>query len=71
MAVLVMVYGHSGSGKSASLRNFDTEQVAVLLGNTEARPTYWFQDSLRTNSARSNAAHTLLELGSNAGLLGE
>ena len=30
MAVLVMVYGHSGSGKSASLRNFDTEQVAVI-----------------------------------------
>lgn len=26
MAVLVMVYGHSGSGKSASLRNFDPEQ---------------------------------------------
>lgn len=30
MAVLVMVYGHSGSGKSASLRNFDSEQVAVI-----------------------------------------
>lgn len=30
MAVLVMVYGHSGSGKSASLRNFDPEQVAVI-----------------------------------------
>lgn len=30
MAVLVMVYGHSGSGKSASLRNFDLEQVAVI-----------------------------------------
>ncbi len=30
MAVLVMVYGHSGSGKSASLRNFDQEQVAVI-----------------------------------------
>jgi hypothetical protein len=25
-----MVYGHSGSGKSASLRNFDPEQVAVI-----------------------------------------
>lgn len=30
MAVLVMVYGHSGSGKSASLRNFDPEQVAII-----------------------------------------
>lgn len=30
MAVLVMVYGHSGSGKSASIRNFDPEQVAVI-----------------------------------------
>ena len=30
MAVLVMVYGHSGSGKSTSLRNFDPEQVAVI-----------------------------------------
>lgn len=30
MAVLVMVYGHSGSGKSASLRNFGPEQVAVI-----------------------------------------
>ena len=30
MAVLVMVYGHSGSGKSASLRNVDPEQVAVI-----------------------------------------
>ena len=30
MAVLVIVYGHSGSGKSASLRNFDPEQVAVI-----------------------------------------
>ena len=30
MAVLVMVYGHSGSGKSASLRNFDPEQIAVV-----------------------------------------
>ena len=36
MAVLVMVYGHSGSGKSASLRNFDPEQVEVInvLGKT-------------------------------------
>ena len=30
MAVLVMVYGHSGSGKSASLRNFDLKQVTVI-----------------------------------------
>lgn len=30
MAVLVMVYGHSGSGKSASLRNFNPEQVTVI-----------------------------------------
>lgn len=30
MAVLVMVYGQSGSGKSTSLRNFTPEQVSIV-----------------------------------------
>lgn len=45
MAVLVMVYGHSGSGKSASLRNFDQEQVAVI--NVLGKPLP-FRSSMKT-----------------------
>lgn len=45
MAVLVMVYGHSGSGKSASLRNFDPEQVAVI--NVLGKPLP-FRSSMKT-----------------------
>ncbi len=30
MAILVMIYGQSGSGKSTSLRNFKPEQVSVV-----------------------------------------
>jgi len=30
MAVLVMIYGQSGSGKSTSLRNFKPEQVSIV-----------------------------------------
>lgn len=45
MAVLVMVYGHSGSGKSASLRNFDPEQVAVI--NVLGKPLP-FRNNMKT-----------------------
>lgn len=36
MAVLVMIYGQSGTGKSTSLRNFDSEEVAVV--NVSGKP---------------------------------
>lgn len=36
MAVLVMVYGQSGTGKSTSLRNFKSEEVAVV--NVSGKP---------------------------------
>ena len=36
MAVLVMVYGQSGTGKSTSLRNFNPEEVAVV--NVSGKP---------------------------------
>jgi hypothetical protein len=36
MAVLVMVYGQSGTGKSTSLRNFDGDDVAVI--NVSGKP---------------------------------
>lgn len=36
MAVLVMVYGQSGTGKSTSLRNFKNEDVAVV--NVSGKP---------------------------------
>lgn len=36
MAVLVMVYGQSGTGKSTSLRNFKNEEVAVI--NVSGKP---------------------------------
>lgn len=36
MAVLVMVYGQSGTGKSTSLRNFKNEEVAVV--NVSGKP---------------------------------
>ena len=45
MAVLVMVYGHSGSGKSASLRNFDPEQVAII--NVLGKPLP-FRNNMKT-----------------------
>jgi len=36
MAVLVMVYGQSGTGKSTSLRNFKHEEIAVV--NVSGKP---------------------------------
>ena len=36
MAVLVMIYGQSGTGKSTSLRNFKSEDVAVV--NVSGKP---------------------------------
>lgn len=36
MAILCMLYGQSGTGKSTSLRNFDPEEVAVI--NVSGKP---------------------------------
>lgn len=36
MAILVMIYGQSGTGKSTSLRNFKSEQVSIV--NVQGKP---------------------------------
>lgn len=36
MAILVMIYGQSGTGKSTSLRNFDPNEIAVI--NVSGKP---------------------------------
>jgi hypothetical protein len=36
MAIIVMVYGHSGSGKSTSLRNFKEKEVGII--NVSGKP---------------------------------
>lgn len=57
MAVLVMLYGQSGTGKSTSLRNFDPNEVAVI--NVSGKPLP-FRTKMRTyncdNYAKIQAA---------------
>lgn len=36
MAILVMIYGQSGTGKSTSLRNFEPDEIAVI--NVSGKP---------------------------------
>lgn len=36
MAILTMIYGQSGTGKSTSMRNFDPEKIAVI--NVSGKP---------------------------------
>lgn len=45
MAVLVMIYGQSGTGKSTSLRNFADDEVAVI--NVSGKPLP-FRNKLKT-----------------------
>ena len=45
MSVLVMLYGQSGTGKSASLRNFNPDGVAVI--NVSGKPLP-FKSNLKT-----------------------
>ena len=45
MAIIVMVYGQSGTGKSASLRNFDSAKIAVI--NVSGKPMP-FRTNLKT-----------------------
>lgn len=45
MAILVMIYGQSGTGKSTSLRNFGEDEVAVV--NVSAKPLP-FRTKLKT-----------------------
>lgn len=57
MAIIVMVYGQSGTGKSASLRNFDPDKVAVI--NVSGKPLP-FRTAMKTlnsdNYAKIGAA---------------
>jgi hypothetical protein len=48
MAVLVMVYGQSGTGKSTSLRNFKNDEVAVV--NVSGKPLPFRGDIKTYNS---------------------
>ena len=48
MAVLVMIYGQSGTGKSTSLRNFKNEDVAVV--NVSGKPLPFRGDIKAYNS---------------------
>lgn len=45
MAILTMIYGQSGTGKSTSLRNFDPEKVAVINVSRKPLP---FRTKLQT-----------------------
>jgi hypothetical protein len=52
MAVLVMIYGQSGTGKSTSLRNFTNDEVAVV--NVSGKPLP-FRSKLTTYDTDSYA----------------
>lgn len=52
MAVLVMIYGQSGTGKSTSLRNFADDEVAVI--NVSGKPLP-FRNKLTTYDTDSYA----------------
>lgn len=45
MAILTMIYGQSGTGKSTSLRNFDPDKVAVINVSRKPLP---FRTKLQT-----------------------
>ena len=49
MAVLVMIYGQSGTGKSTSLRNFSRDDVAIV--NVSGKPLP-FRNNLKTYKRR-------------------
>ena len=55
MSILTMIYGQSGSGKTSALRNFTTEEVAVI--NVSGKPLP-FRSSLKVLS--SNDYTTIL-----------
>lgn len=55
MAIIVMVYGQSGTGKSASLRNFQREDVAVV--NVSGKPMP-FRNSLKLYNSNDYQAIT-------------
>ena len=48
MAILVMVYGQSGTGKSTSFRNFNNDEVAII--NVSGKPMP-FRSELKTLSS--------------------
>jgi len=50
MAVIVMVYGKSGSGKSTSLRNFKKGEISVINVSKKPFPFHAEFTSLATDS---------------------
>jgi len=52
MAILVMIYGQSGTGKSTSLRNFEPDDVCII--NVSGKPLP-FRKKLNTNNTDSYA----------------
>lgn len=52
MAVLVMIYGQSGTGKSTSLRNFTNDEVAIINVSRKPLP---FRSKLTTYDTDSYA----------------
>ena len=50
MAILVMIYGQSGTGKSTSLRNFEPDDVCII--NVSGKPLP-FRKKLNTNNTDS------------------
>lgn len=55
MAVLTMIYGQSGTGKSTSLRNFDPSEVAVI--NVSGKP-FPFKGNMKSFNTDSYEAIT-------------
>lgn len=60
MAILVMIYGQSGTGKSTSLRNFDPEEVAVINVSSKPLP---FRNAIKTYNTDNytKIAHAMAE----------
>ena len=52
MAIIVMIYGQSGTGKSTSLRNFATDDVAIV--NVSGKPLP-FKNKLKTYNSDNYA----------------
>ena len=53
MAILVMVYGQSGTGKSTSLRNFDKDDVSVINVSGKPMPFKKHLPTVNTNDYTS------------------
>lgn len=63
MAIIVMVYGQSGTGKSTSLRNFKPEDVCIV--NVSGKPLPFKNKHKTFNTDDYNAAITAIFGGAN------